>query len=247
MAEDSVIKLISSEFKLWGVKFQHQRSNGGHIELAWQASPDKPVRKTYLAHTGSDWRGWLNQRAQVRRLFQQDGLSLKKPEKPEPLLHKALSVPKEPPEKPEDQFKAMRAEIADLTNFVLELGTIVSTLVDKLTPQAPQPAEMPAPIPIFLPPALPLKRAPSTRSKKAIDYLSLNWNSLDAIARDMELEPFLVKRKLVYLAKLGKVELSDGRWRKTPPPKKPKTKKIAPVIAARKQKRNGHAVNGHRH
>jgi hypothetical protein len=257
MAEDSVLNLIASEFKLWGVKFQHQRSGSGHIELAWQVSPDKEVRKTYLPHTSSDWRSWLNMRSQVRRMFQQDGLSLKKPEKPEPVLRKALSVPKDPPEKPEDQFKAMRAEIADLTNFVLELGGIVSGLCDIIKQQpvmqiTAQPSPEPVPIPAFLPPEpMPLKtRAPNTRGSKVIDYLSFNWNSLDAIARDMGLSPIVVKRKLVYLYQKDLVQLDQGRWRKTPPKfpaKKPKGKapKVAPAILARKQRRNGHSLNGH--
>jgi len=226
MAEDSVLNLIASEFKLWGVKFQHQRSNGGHIELAWQVSPDKEVRRTYIPHTGSDWRGWLNQRAQVRKLFLQDGLIDPRKRAPEPVLKKALALPNHQPERREDQTTAMRCEIADLTNFVLELGTIVSGLCDIIkqqVPQPPQPAAEPLPIPVFLPPEpVPLKtRAPNTRSKKVIDYLSFNWNSLTAIARDMGLDPIVVRRKLVYLSTKGEVEIANGLWRKVRKCKKP--------------------------
>lgn len=256
MAEDSVLNNILSEFKLWGLKPTIEHRNGGHIELQWQVSPDKEPRRTILPKTGSDWRGWLNQRAQVRRMFKQDGLRDPRdtiPKKPEPILQKALSPPPPPPEKPEDQIKSMRCEIADLTELVLELGSLVSKLCDIEKPpvaiaaQAPQPQE-PAP------PPPPPKRARNTRGNKVIDYLSNNWNSLDAIARDMGLEQIIVKRKLVYLAKNGAVELSDGRWRKTPPPKaetaavpKAKRKKVNGLSHAlnAKIKRNGHSLNGH--
>jgi hypothetical protein len=221
MAEDSVLNLIASEFKLWGVKFQHRRSEGGHIELAWQVSPDKEVRKTYLPHSSSDWRSWLNQRAQVRSMFRQDGLIDPKKRAPEPVLKKALSLPQQQPERREDQTTAMRCEIAELTNYVLELGNIVSALVDtmksQLMTQIKDQSPMPIPVPVPVPVSTPLKtRAPNTRSKKVLDYLSVNWNSLDAIARDMGLDPIIVKRKLVYLYQKDKVELSEGRWRRKP-------------------------------
>lgn len=267
MAEDSVLNNIASEFKLWGVKFKQEYSNGGHIELTWQVSPDKPVRNTFIPKTGSDWRGWLNQRANVRRLFKQDGLDLKEPPKRESLLHKALSMPKEPPEPQQDQLRAMRAEIGELTEMVLELASIMSgfaglpkTEAMTAMAQAPQPVE-PPPMPMPIPPPPPplefelrvaalRQRAPNTRSKQAITYLSNNWNSLDAIARDMGLDKVVVKRKLVYLAGQGKAELSDGRWRK-PPQKTEAAKKLAPVgIVGVKRPRgrprlNGHSLNGH--
>lgn len=265
MAEDSVLNNIASEFKLWGVKFQQRLTNGGHIELAWQVSPDKEIRKTYLPHTGSDWRGWLNQRSHVRDLFRQDGLidPRKRIAAPKPILHKALSVPEAPAEKPEDQIKTMRCEIADLTNFILELGVMVSTLIDTVKAQAMAQIASPAPVveaPIAI---LPLKktRAPSTKGINTIEFVSANWNSLEALARDMGISTVIAKRKLIYLAKQGKVELSDGRWRRTPEPKpktrpkvlrgkpngkaKPNGRRIAPVILAAKSRRNGRALNGH--
>lgn len=271
MAEDSVLNNIASEFKLWGVKFKQEYSKGGHIELTWQVSPDKPVRNTFIPKTGSDWRGWLNQRANVRRLFKQDGLNLKEPPKRESLLHKALSMPKEAPEPQQDQLRAMRAEIGELTEMVLELAAIMSGFAglpkaEAMTAmaQAPQPVEPPMPMPIPPPPpplefdlrvAALRQRAPNTRSKQAITYLSTNWNSLDAIARDMGLDKVVVKRKLVYLASKGDVELNDGLWRKAPA-KTEAAKKLTPVgiVAAVKRPRgrprihprtNGHSLNGH--
>lgn len=199
MADDTALSLLSSEFKLWGIRFEHQKTGGGHIEVLWQVSPDKPIRKTYIPSSQSDHRGWLNKRAEVRRLFQQDGLSLKEP-KPVSILQKALSLPK-PVETDREQITAMRAEIADLTNMVIELGSIISSLV----PQEP----------IIQQPISPPKK-PSVRSIKTIEYVSQGWNSTEALARAMDVLPGVAYHKLYYLMKKGDVEMENGRWRLKP-------------------------------
>lgn len=222
--EDTVLNNIMSEFRLYGIKPEIRHTPGGHLELAWQASPDKEIRKTFIPKTGSDWRGWLNQRSNIRRLFRQDGLSLKQPDKPIPAIKKALSAPA-PVEPHQDQLRAVRAELADLTDMVLELGTIVSGLSDtvKQSMRAFEPAPRTAPVALaieeLMPPAPPPPRPvkPNFRSIKAIDHVSENWNTLDALAASMGVEAKFAYRKLYYLMRKEEVERSsDGCWRRRP-------------------------------
>lgn len=256
MREDALSQ-ISSEFKLWGVKFSTRDTNGGHIELRWQASPDKQVRSYVIAKTPSDWRGNLNNRAEIRRLFKADGLTLdRKPcAKVKPILAKALSLP-EPVEKDADQIRMLRAEVSDLSELVLEMAGMISSLKDAVAAQAaPMPVQIAAPVvevPTFLPPPAPpqqplplfqvlhpIQKKRSVRSIKTIDYVSDAWSSTDAIARDMGLKNSIAYMKLYYLMRKDIIEMSDGRWRK-----KPVTKPVIAAIAANKRKAN--KANGHR-
>lgn len=208
MADDP-LRMMQAEFELWGVKFQHTTRGSGHIELRWQVSPTKEVRSHIVAKTPSDHRWFLNERAAIRRLFRADGLVLKeqitntpKPSK----LEKALSIPTHV-ESHDHQIKLLRAEIADLSELVL---TLRDRLEDVLTmPASPAPQEPP-------PPAIVEKL--SARSKKAIEYVSAKWNSVEALARDMELPLKIALRKLDYLAKKGDVEIMRGQCRLTPKP-----------------------------
>lgn len=215
MADDTVLKMMASEFKLWGVKVRTENTNGGHIRLIWQASPDKELRNLVIPKTGSDHRSWLNCRAQIRRMFAQDGLSLTKPAGPKqtaPTLARALTIPQDV-ETDRDQFKAMRAEIADLTNMVLELATEVGNLCSAMKSQAADD------IPAFIPgPVMATPKKPGLRAIKAIDFVTPNWNTTAALAVSMGVEPTIAYRKLYHLMKQEKVELSQGQWRRAPPP-----------------------------
>lgn len=220
MAEDSVLSHIMSEFRLWNVKPTIENTGGGHIKITWQASPDKEVRTTFLPKTGSDHRGWLNQRAQVRRLFKQDNLSLKEAPKPVPLLHKALAAP-EPVEPQQDQFRSVRVELAELTDKVLELAGMVSTLCQTMQQPAPQQIAPAAPEPAPEPQATIFDERRERRKVLAIEHVSANWNTTAALAKSMGVEPNIAYRKLYYLLRINAVEFSDGRWRKVPPPAPP--------------------------
>jgi hypothetical protein len=114
----------------------------------------------------------------------------------------------------------MRAEIADLTEMVIELGGIIATLVQNQVVATQQITAQPEPV--AAPVAAPKK---SNRAIKAIDHVSDGWNSTDALANAMGVSPTIAYRKLYYLMGQGNVEYSDGRWRKKPPAvaAKPKT------------------------
>lgn len=230
MATDDALSVLRSEFKLWGVHFEHRPTGGGHIEVRWQVNPDKPLRKTYIPSTASDHRGSLNKRAELRRLFQQDGLSLKAPEKPVPVLRKALSLP-QPVETDREQIRAMRGEIGELTSLVIELGGIIAELRDTI---GVKPRPEPIPLPAFIPPPPPAPPKPSIRSIKTISYVGENWNSTAALAYAMDLPANIAYRKLYYLMKQNKVELSAGRWRLKP-------KAVIPLNGARRSRAGMHA------
>lgn len=227
MNED-VLKNLKSEFKLWGIRPHVEYLNSGHIELVWQATPDKPERRHVIAKTGSDWRGWLNARSIIRRQFKQDGLSIKEQiRKPKPVITKALELP-EPIERDVDQIKLLRAEVADLSELTLRMMTMLKELI-AVSP--------PVDVPAFIAPPPPAPSGPSIRSIKAIDFVSNNWNSLDALARDMGVDQKFAYRKLYYLLKQGDVELENGRWRKKQQP----AAAIIPEVAKRKAR----GLNGH--
>lgn len=230
MAREDALHLLGSEFKLWGVRFDHRMMNGGHIELAWRATPDKELRTYVIAKTGGDSRGWLNARADIRRLFRADGLSLKEPVKAKPILHKVLAAPQHV-EKDADQIRLLRAEVGELTEMVFELAAVISSLRGDLAPKAEAPVvavNMDAPTP-----AATTKRVttPGIRSIDALDYVSSGWNSTEALARDMGLSATQTYAKLYYLMtkKGAEIEVSGGRWRKNP--------KLKLVAAAGKRKR----------
>jgi hypothetical protein len=211
MADDPV-RMMQAEFELWGVKFQHCTRGSGHIELRWQVSPAKEVRTHIVAKTPSDHRWFMNERAAIRRMFRADGLVLKEQvmQRPKPpgKLEKALTAPAHVVTT-DDQIRMMRAEIADLSELVL---TLRDRLEDVLTaPVRPAPETPP------LEPS-PIVEKMSTRSKKAIEYVSANWNSVEALARDMDLPLKIALRKLNYLVKTGEVEIKRGQCRLMPKP-----------------------------
>lgn len=249
MNED-VLSNLKSEFKLWGVKPEVNYTNSGHIELTWQASPDKPSRHTVIPKTGSDWRSWLNARAQIRRQLKADGLVLveqiRKEAKPKPAILKALSIP-EPIERDVDQIKMLRAEVSDLSELLLNMMQMVKELI-AVTPPVEVPAFLPAAPPVEQIAAAiqsefsyrePVKtRATNTKGIKAIDFISTSWSSTDALARDMGLGRVFALRKLIYLEKQQFIEKQGDRWRKKP---EEPVVEMLPVIAKRKVRRlNGH-------
>lgn len=235
MNED-VLKNIQSEFRLWGVKPRVDYTNSGHIRLTWNATPDKPERMTIIPKTGSDWRGWMNARADIRRLFKQDGLNLKQEcAKPKPVLAKALAIP-EPVERDIDQIKLLRAEVGDLSELVLELAATITDLkaIIGAPPAPPIQPELPVATPVMV------SAKPSMRIK-AIDFVSENWSSTDALARDMNLTPMFAYRKLYYLVTRDKVELCNGNWRKKPQ-QKPEEKNVVAAFS-KTQTRRRHAAH----
>lgn len=213
MARDDALQLLRSEFKLWGVSFDTRRRGTSHIELRWRVSPDKEIRSYFISSTPSDHRGWLNARSDIRRLFRSDGLELKEPhKKPKPsVLQKALSLPV-PIESDADQIKIMRAELADLTDLVLDMSSIITLLREHIinTPEEPDADRRDESN------VIEITRRSISRSIKTLEHIGEGWNSLDAIAQSMGLPPRLAYRKLYYERSKGTVEQSGDRWRRKP-------------------------------
>ncbi|MFH0298336.1 hypothetical protein AAFX91_14055 [Bradyrhizobium sp. 31Argb] len=218
MADDP-LRMMSSEFDLWGVKFEHRFRGSGHIEIRWQVSPYKPVRSHIVAKTPSDHRWFLNERARIRQLFRQDGLTLKEEVKkqpqpvqiPQPVgkLEKALQIP-QPVETDRELLRSLRTDIADLTDLVLDLTMRLDQLV--ATPGAPvaAPAAEPAP------PAVeaPAKKQQPFRGVDIVSCMSDGWNSIEAIAKAADIPIKIAHRKLYYLQRKGVLETSKGRCRR---------------------------------
>lgn len=129
MPKDDSLSMLKREFDIWGVKLSTSPRSTGHIELSWQASPDKQTRTYIIAKTPSDARGWLNARADIRRLFRADGLTLKEPAKVT-VLHRALSLPVHVQSGLPDQVKALQDEVADLTELILDLSGTLTMVRD---------------------------------------------------------------------------------------------------------------------
>jgi biotin operon repressor len=186
MRRNEALDFVTSELSSRGIRFDTATSGSNHIEIRWQVSPDKEVRSFFAPNTPSDHRGRLNARAAVRRLLKADGVNLEPPasRKPAALLHRALELPKHVDPVP-DQLKALRGELADLTELMLDLSGTVTMIREHILHREPKPAPPPKP--------------PSARSVKIMDYIVANWSSLDALARDTGLTEAAIWRKLHYL------------------------------------------------
>ncbi|WP_063685492.1 hypothetical protein [Bradyrhizobium stylosanthis] len=224
---NELTEIALNELKLHGVKGQTRDTNGGHIEIAWQVVPEKEVRRVFVAKTASDWRARMNTRAEVRKLLRADNVTLKaqnqRPEKPKPLT-KALELPQPDAVVPlPDQMKALRGEVADLTELVLRLTKIAAGMREVLTTHVPKPQ-----------PAAPVMK-PSSRSIKLVEYLSLDrWIAISALVRDTGLTPTQIKLKLHYLKQHDQIDIYRGEVRLKPAATKPLAKRTAKKVAKSK-------------
>lgn len=203
MKRNEAFDFVTEELRTRGIKFDTEKTGSNHLELRWQL-PDKELRTVFLPNTPSDHRGRLNARAHVRRLLKQDGVDLAvpdplKPRKPAALLARALALPKAHEPTTPELIRALRAEIADLTDLVLDLSGTMNMLRDHVMRQQPPP---------------PPQKKPSVRSKNILDFLTTSWSGLDAIARDMEVDRKIVYRKCYYLR--DKIDLDKDRARLKP-------------------------------
>ena len=207
MRRNEEVEFAVAELERFNIKFDTRPTDGGHIEIVWQVSPDKEIRRVFTSKTSSDHRTRLNARSYIRRALRQDGVDTdpKPPTTKKAILEKALRAP-EPVETIPDQLRAIRAELSDLTELLLDISSGIAALRDSKPVQAlPPPATE----------VIPAKK-PSVRSKKAIDYLTTAWNSIEAIARDLELPLDVTYRKLYYLKNKDQVELRRGQCRLKP-------------------------------
>ncbi|MCA1419513.1 hypothetical protein [Bradyrhizobium sp. BRP23] len=232
---NELVEIATAELKQYGIKPEVTHTNGGHIEIAWRAVPEKELRRVITSKTGSDWRGRMNIRAEVRRLLRADNVTLKT-EEPKKKRHaelaKALSLPKEVVPIP-DQLAALRGEVADLSELMVRVARVVSRTAATQAAQFAQTAPPP-------PPPEPV----SSRSVKIKEYLSLDrWVSLSALARDTGLTPKQIKLKVDYLERLGEVSTYQGQAKLNavePRPKKPRGR-AAQKLKLQAKKLNEHA------
>jgi hypothetical protein len=213
--KNDILELLEREFKLWGVKFETRITGGNHIELSWRASPYKDERTYIIAKTPSDYFGRMNARADIRRFFKADGLSLKE-EKPVAKLQKALSLPK-PVDSMPDQIKALRAEVGDLTDLVLGLSDVLTMIRNSITLRS-EPEPLSIADTFQDKPKVEIKK--SLRSIKAINAVTNDWQTTKVIATTLELTEATTYYKLHYLMRMNKIEMKHSsntqpaQWRK---------------------------------
>ena len=213
-----LMEVAVAELKMHGIKAECRQLNGGHVEIAWQVVPEKQPRKVITSKTGSDWRGRMNLRAEVRRQLRADNVTLKRLVEPKPKGHNALAKALDLPQPDKiaipDQISALQSEIGDLTQLVLRLGKIIASVRDAIIANAP-----PSSATSSLPP-----KPVNSRSVKIAEYLTLDrWISLAALERDTGLSAKQVKSKLAYLAKHGQVVVYRSQAKL-----KPSTPDVAP-------------------
>lgn len=236
--QNELTEIALKELKLHGIKGATRDTNGNHIEIAWQACPEKEVRRIFAAKTPSDWRSRMNIRSEVRKFLRADNVPLvlqhKPKSKPAP-MEKALSLPPTDIIPVPDQVATLSREVADLTELVLKLTKIVSGVRDKIDAYVP-------------PPPKPVVVQQSSRSIKLVEYLSHDkFVSVAALVRDTGLSKKQVDLKLYYLKTHGQIEMYQGGARLKPP--KPETPKAlnghhAPKKRGRPRTKNIHAPAG---
>jgi len=214
MKRHEELEFAVAELEQHNIKYATRTTEGGHIEIVWQVSPDKEIRRVFTSKTPSDHRTRLNARAFIRRALRQDGIDIDKKQttatkKSPAVLERALQAPRQGPTIPE-QLEALRSDVADIVDLLLDVSNAIAELKSMQSAQQPTILASPESAPTYSAPK------PSVRSKKAIEYVSAGWNSLDALARDMDLPVNITYRKLYYLKNLGLVELEGGKCRLTP-------------------------------
>ena len=141
--QDSEERIVIAELRQHKIAFRREQTGGGHIAIRWQISQDKQPRVFYAPNSGSDFRGRLNARADVRRMLRADGVNLdevKLQPKPQTQLAKALHVP-EPQVPIPDQIKIVRQELGDLTELMLDLSVTINAVKELLTASQSQTKE----------------------------------------------------------------------------------------------------------
>ncbi|MEY9179743.1 hypothetical protein [Bradyrhizobium sp. USDA 313] len=226
-----LVEIATAELKQYGIRPEVTHTNGGHIMISWRAAPEKEPRCVVTSKTGSDWRGRMNIRADVRRLLRADNVTKREEPKPKkhPELAKALNLP-QPVVPIPDQIAALRGEVADLTELMVRVFKKVSTMGEAVAAKAAPPPPPPEPV--------------SSRSVKIKEYLSLDrWVSLSALPRDTGLSSKQIKLKLDYLVRLGEVSVYQGQAKLNavePRPKKPRGR-AAQKLKLQAKKLNEHA------
>lgn len=199
-----------AELERFGIRGQ-LRDRGKHLEVYW-AYADGRERSKIVARSGSDHRGPLNARGEVRRQLRADNVQPPAPEVV--VLQKAFSLPS-----PNDSGAVRLAKLERDFDSLLDL---VIELQDKLARARVVSAldfgVLTAPVATFAPP---LGKKSGKASSNVLEALADGrWKHRQDIAQECNTSVTNVSSTLNYLAKRvtpPKVEVGQrGLWRKVP-------------------------------
>jgi hypothetical protein len=196
MRAEEVLDVIRRELKAHGVTPTIERTSK-HVDVRWQI-PGKQPRVYTTSSTPSDWRTRMNARAEVRRMLRADNVTLDTAAKPRTLTERVVQPPRHVETIP-DQVAAMRSELSDLSELIMELLEVVRNTAAVL---------------------IPVQRAESSRNQR-LDVLAAlpadgATTTTNSVAEALVISRRSAYSRLQHLRSRGRAELlPDGTWRRT--------------------------------
>ena len=202
-----------AELERYGIRGQ-VRDRGKHLEVFWAYS-DGRVRAKIVARSGSDHRGPLNARGEVRRQLRADNIQIPTPEVV--VLQKAFSLPS-PNDSGAVRLARLERDFDSLLDLVIELqdklarARVVSTL-------SFEPVVVPAQLNDTQPKSSPrVGEGPSSKILAALANGA--WKARQDIAKETGVAITNVSSTLNYLAHKRQPAMVEcgqrGLWRKVP-------------------------------
>jgi len=227
------VEAVQSELERYEIRSEIIE-RGKHLEVAWCYNGLKG--STIVARTGSDVRGWLNARGEVRRWLRTNNVPLPVYTQPR-VLQKALSLPLQTDTGParlaalEQNFDALLDMVADLSAAHAELLSTLASLNARFNNMRivshisfEEPALVVAQPSAEVVPILSLvERKPAVRntgsasgSAAVLEHIKDGrWYDRKDIASALGSDPTRVSQTLNYLSTKGLVENGQrGMWRK---------------------------------
>lgn len=219
-----IVDMVTGELRRYGLKPSVEETNGNHYRVVWTV-PGKGQRSLLAGGKGgSDHRARLNNRAAVRRMIREDGITdpiIENSQKP--LVRKILE-PARQGEPIHLQVAEMRAELEDITALLLDIAVRVGAPMAAAEPLVEAPVEAPAVNghrAAFERPTAASKLRGGTWQAKVFAALPYDGTPIPIteIARIMERHPSLMSGPLFQLKKLGLAATPEhGWWRRADRP-----------------------------
>lgn len=228
---NEVTDLLLEELEKHGLKGAiNDRSK--HLEVSWTL-PNGETRFIIAPKTPSDWRSGMNCRSDLRKMLRADNVALK--QESVTSFTRAISLPKESIVSQAAHEKALRQDVATLSDLVLELYdqnqlmvAQISSILDKMssisvvstvmsnvsfTGQAQVSEQFASEQPEYKP----LTKGSTTSNEIVLNCVKYEWTAKTDIQKNSGLNQGVVSQCLIRLRKRGLVENGlRGQWRKKP-------------------------------